>query len=1117
MAEFQRNGNADIEIESSLEAISLPPERISERLGKRKRTELDQNPPQSRRHIKIARDDPDDVPESPPHNTMLGEAVRPLPTTNNQAEPIEIESEEDEPPGARDTRDILNPTVDDHHHYHAPARGSVTAVTSDKAQHRPSILPESADAHLVFPIRRTLPYRKPPKQLELDNKQPLLYPDSDPDTQPSRRHDLPGKVGCKPPDGPATNRSIEVKPSNSPGSLTKSPYFAQNEAIARKAAADRQSQVELSDEETPAITFPQTKFNHVPPPSLTRGLSTRTRYKVKFGVEGYGSSEQEKHDTTHLELSDEGFTFMDSISGHVDKGVSLDYNNISNWIWVDSTNTIHVMLKEPIARMGKQVYVTLKQEENCRMIETLQKDAQMCPKVVSKYSPQVNKPRIKACEESSRKMMGYIAVTPRRKKPGTPSRVSPERHILEEIRQPSPEFPTRVFHQSASSIAKKSTSNDSSLAIYDSAIKQNRAPIAIALPKGRDQREREERNLLVDSQELLVRAPEQPQVDQVETLLDSSHFDRKPRTRGAQRSAEEKSARDAKSTEPLLIYPNIKGQNSVTLYEDDLDRLRPDEFLNDSIVEFYLRFNYDRLPEEQRTNAHVFNTFFYQRLTQKKDKSAADSGYAAVRRWTSKGKGVDLFSKRFVVIPVNENLHWYLVVIVNLDQVEFGDEVKRKPEESSIRYDGGDDEDMATLVSSRTASPQPFNTDNLLSELDKKEDEEHAAAQITLNDDGDNASAENSLKLFEYPKEILGLERIVETPSPAVVSREARAEAELVEFGAEPPIPVQGKLSLTARIRADEQRKLLVDKVGKRSEVNTADLENLTIEDSDQDRSKITTYSKKGKGKKPGKMFSKGGHHISENVPTIIILDSLGNTHTPVYAKIKNYLVAEAMDKKNQVLDVSQFATCKAELPQQTNFSDCGLFLIQYADTLLSHPEVVKNLLNKVEFDTPTSRQAHKRRFNDMFGIDRIPLRRAEMTKQIRALSGPYRERARLEEKQRKAEKKKAMLEKQASEEIGEAAATEDDPNLDNSCCVLPEDPKVSPRPQAALPDSAGNATTATFQGFAAVTVPDTSTPTISSSDVPPQITNILPPNPILPNLHDKTLNEDSVDDINML
>jgi Ulp1 family protease len=56
---------------------------------------------------------------------------------------------------------------------------------------------------------------------------------------------------------------------------------------------------------------------------------------------------------------------------------------------------------------------------------------------------------------------------------------------------------------------------------------------------------------------------------------------------------------------------------------------------------------------------HFFSTLFYTRME--------DLGPDAVQRWTaSKRKNIDVFTKKFIFIPVNENnVHWSLCVVVN--------------------------------------------------------------------------------------------------------------------------------------------------------------------------------------------------------------------------------------------------------------------------------------------------------------------------------------------------------------------------------------------------------------------------------------------------------------------
>lgn len=70
-----------------------------------------------------------------------------------------------------------------------------------------------------------------------------------------------------------------------------------------------------------------------------------------------------------------------------------------------------------------------------------------------------------------------------------------------------------------------------------------------------------------------------------------------------------------------------------------------------------------KLSEIHRQHTHVFSTFFYKRLTSKPKKrrlntpeddpklSAAEKRHARVKSWT---KNVDIFSKDFIIIPINE-------------------------------------------------------------------------------------------------------------------------------------------------------------------------------------------------------------------------------------------------------------------------------------------------------------------------------------------------------------------------------------------------------------------------------------------------------------------------------
>jgi len=73
----------------------------------------------------------------------------------------------------------------------------------------------------------------------------------------------------------------------------------------------------------------------------------------------------------------------------------------------------------------------------------------------------------------------------------------------------------------------------------------------------------------------------------------------------------------------------------------------------------------------------------------------------------------------------------------------------------------------------------------------------------------------------------------------------------------------------------------------------------------------------------------------------IVTLDSLGTTRSPVVGVLKSYLRAEANSKKGKVIPEAfmkrQGMSAKG-IPTQTNFSDCGIYLIYYLAKFLENP-----------------------------------------------------------------------------------------------------------------------------------------------------------------------------------
>lgn len=125
---------------------------------------------------------------------------------------------------------------------------------------------------------------------------------------------------------------------------------------------------------------------------------------------------------------------------------------------------------------------------------------------------------------------------------------------------------------------------------------------------------------------------------------------------------------NAENIRQILIYPQGKG--GISINTEDYMCLAVDQYLNDVIIDFYLKYLLiERLSEEQRQRTHVFSTFFYKRLTtmttakrggEQAKMTASQKRHFRVKNWT---KSVNLFEKDFIIIPINEQSHWFLAIV----------------------------------------------------------------------------------------------------------------------------------------------------------------------------------------------------------------------------------------------------------------------------------------------------------------------------------------------------------------------------------------------------------------------------------------------------------------------
>ncbi|XP_053170965.1 LOW QUALITY PROTEIN: sentrin-specific protease 7-like, partial [Scomber japonicus] len=119
----------------------------------------------------------------------------------------------------------------------------------------------------------------------------------------------------------------------------------------------------------------------------------------------------------------------------------------------------------------------------------------------------------------------------------------------------------------------------------------------------------------------------------------------------------------------LIQYPAAPCKGGITVSREDLLCLNDGEFLNDVIIDFYLKFLLlEGVSSSVCSRSHVFSSFFYKQLSRRRAAGEDDVAsvpdrhmrHQRVKTWT---RHVDIFTKDFLFIPVNQEAHWFLVVV----------------------------------------------------------------------------------------------------------------------------------------------------------------------------------------------------------------------------------------------------------------------------------------------------------------------------------------------------------------------------------------------------------------------------------------------------------------------
>ncbi|XP_077220681.1 ubiquitin-like-specific protease 1D isoform X2 [Tasmannia lanceolata] len=113
-----------------------------------------------------------------------------------------------------------------------------------------------------------------------------------------------------------------------------------------------------------------------------------------------------------------------------------------------------------------------------------------------------------------------------------------------------------------------------------------------------------------------------------------------------------------------IYYPSRNDPESVELCHSDMECLEPGFPLSSTIMNFYIQ--YLQKPESPTDRPigdyHFFNTYFYKKLEEAISYKGSDKDtfYQKFRRWW---KGVNIFQKAYIFLPIHADQHWSLVII----------------------------------------------------------------------------------------------------------------------------------------------------------------------------------------------------------------------------------------------------------------------------------------------------------------------------------------------------------------------------------------------------------------------------------------------------------------------
>ncbi|XP_040094995.1 sentrin-specific protease 6 isoform X3 [Oryx dammah] len=408
--------------------------------------------------------------------------------------------------------------------------------------------------------------------------------------------------------------------------------------------------------------------------------------------------------------------------------------------------------------------------------------------------------------------------------------------------------------------------------------------------------------------------------------------------------------------EKLIVYPPPPAKGGISVTNEDLHCLSEGEFLNDVIIDFYLKYLVlEKLKKEEADRIHIFSSFFYKRLNQRERRnlhettnlSIQQKRHGRVKTWT---RHVDIFEKDFIFVPLNEAAHWFLAVVCfpGLEKPKY--EPNPHYHENTITQKSSPVED--SCISSPSASEMDSCSQNSAAKpvIKKMLNRKHCVAVIDSNNEQEESDPRYRRNISSVK---CSLKKINHTASENEEPNKGEPTGQKFVDRTESENGLQNEY-LSSMHHTDGLSKIRLNYSDESAEGSKM-LEDELI-DFSEDQDNQDDSSDDGLLADDNCSSEIGQWHLKPTLckqPCILLMDSLrGPSRSNVVKILREYLEVEWEVKKGSKRSFSKdvMKGSNPKVPQQNNFSDCGVYVLQYVESFFENPilnfELPMNLAN---------------------------------------------------------------------------------------------------------------------------------------------------------------------------